>query len=30
MALEDRREILAEMIPDGGRIQFSQAPARRG
>lgn len=25
MALEDRREILAEMIPDGGRIQFSQA-----
>lgn len=25
MPLEDRREILAEMIPDGGRIQFSQA-----
>jgi bifunctional non-homologous end joining protein LigD len=25
MALEDRREILAEMIPEGGRIQFSQA-----
>lgn len=25
MALEDRREILAEMIPGGGRIQFSQA-----
>ncbi|WP_095082010.1 RNA ligase family protein [Mesorhizobium sophorae] len=23
--LEDRREILAEMIPEGGRIQFSQA-----
>ncbi|RVC78599.1 ATP-dependent DNA ligase [Mesorhizobium sp. M4A.F.Ca.ET.022.05.2.1] len=23
--LEDRREILAEMIPSGGRIQFSQA-----
>ncbi|WP_192182187.1 RNA ligase family protein [Mesorhizobium amorphae] len=25
MPLEDRREILAEMIPEGGRIQFSQA-----
>ncbi|WP_187331376.1 MULTISPECIES: ATP-dependent DNA ligase [unclassified Mesorhizobium] len=25
MPLEDRREILSEMIPDGGRIQFSQA-----
>ncbi|AZO47761.1 MAG: ATP-dependent DNA ligase [Mesorhizobium sp.] len=25
IALEDRREILAEMIPSGGRIQFSQA-----
>ncbi|TIL82160.1 MAG: ATP-dependent DNA ligase, partial [Mesorhizobium sp.] len=25
IALEDRREILAEMIPPGGRIQFSQA-----
>lgn len=25
MPLEDRREILPEMIPDGGRIQFSQA-----
>ena len=25
MPLEDRREILAEMIPDSGRIQFSQA-----
>ena len=25
MPLEDRREILAEMIPQGGRIQFSQA-----
>ncbi|RUW19017.1 ATP-dependent DNA ligase [Mesorhizobium sp. M4B.F.Ca.ET.215.01.1.1] len=24
MPLEDRREILSEMIPDGGRIQFSQ------
>ncbi|TGQ89196.1 ATP-dependent DNA ligase [Mesorhizobium sp. M8A.F.Ca.ET.208.01.1.1] len=27
MPLEDRREILAEMIPDGQRIQFSQALA---
>ncbi|MER8430060.1 ATP-dependent DNA ligase [Mesorhizobium caraganae] len=25
MPLEDRREILTEMIPEGGRIQFSQA-----
>ncbi|MBZ9709824.1 ATP-dependent DNA ligase [Mesorhizobium sp. ESP7-2] len=25
MPLEDRREILAELIPDGQRIQFSQA-----
>lgn len=25
MPLEDRREILAEMIPEGGRIQFSEA-----
>ncbi|TPN53984.1 ATP-dependent DNA ligase [Mesorhizobium sp. B1-1-7] len=25
MPLEDRREILAEMIPAGGRIQFSEA-----
>ncbi|WP_457155275.1 ATP-dependent DNA ligase, partial [Mesorhizobium sp. P5_C1] len=25
MPLEDRREILAKMIPDGRRIQFSQA-----
>jgi ATP-dependent DNA ligase len=25
MPLENRREILAEMIPEGGRIQFSQA-----
>jgi len=25
MPLVDRREILAQMIPDGGRIQFSQA-----
>ena len=25
MPLEDRREILAEMIPKGSRIQFSEA-----
>ncbi len=25
MVLEDRREILAEMIPEGGRIQYSRA-----
>ena len=25
LPLEDRREILAALIPDGGRIQFSQA-----
>ncbi|WP_318011240.1 MULTISPECIES: hypothetical protein [unclassified Mesorhizobium] len=25
MPLEDRREILHEMIPTGGRIQFSEA-----